>query len=1031
MKRQCQIFRTSVSTRSMRMRGVPSSLVLCFWWVVVLPNSRMSNAIISAFIVPTPKTNHATLIIRPATNQHEFISTILSTSTTRPNHSNHMRPSDWQGVRALFSQSPSPRRRMIVDKPTKCEAAAAAASRRRREEKPFFLASSNHTKGFRNKWTVWACSIWICLAIVAGPALSSSSYAAEPTVVSPESDFLTRQEQALSSTTPTPTTTTLLPENGVSNNNGKSRRYWDVMENGSSLEEVRSTNEKLLDYAVGTINTMYYDNSGGILFSPKDMYAKWRYLRAFAQEGPDGIHSLRTKGATLQERTTLQHWWKDHSSPSNNNNNNNNNMPAHAFDTRENAVQSLHWLMGMLNDPFSNYLTREELRGELDTRNDGFLGLGAMVEPPQARSAIAMQQQLLLSSSLFPYQNNKNPMSSQMTKPATTTTTLPLSSISKNNVRIKHPQQQSQILGNAQALHLPIVTAVQPDSPAERAGIVVGDRIVSIGTDPFLHLSPTQVAHKLETRYHAENYAGTPSLRIAKPIVRTTTPSVWNNNDDDHDTTATTSSIMGTANNNKLKPQLMPKETIIGYKTSRIRLTTTSLTPFRPYSRPDTTTATITNIKNPMMPVSQTTLGGTNAMGVSRNMMLPIGNSRNDAAKSPFAADPIVSGGDAIVHYEMLTPSDTIFEMSSDWPLPSGGKVGYIRMTRFSRASTAGYLKAVQELEAAGAQSYIIDVRNNYGGIIQESMLTASTLLRDPHTVLCYTMNSRGGFTPHDAEEYIVDKRYPGYLLSREPPSVTRDQVRRDDPEYLNDGSAWVPPSSFASLHEQGVKRGIHKYVSLDNNNNNNNIRPNLAPSQLRQLKAQKKLVILVNEGTASSAEVFASALRDNGRTVALVGAKTYGKGLIQHTFPMPDGGGLRLTVAEYLTPALQHVTNVGGARYNANGEFVGGGIQPDVLCPSNQGIPGNVGADLCVGMALDALEDAEAKEDEQQQQQQVNVGMSFVNPNVLLFLLGFIRRPGKSYDIFQVYIFTHVTSFYDFELSHLYSIFLRARFTV
>lgn len=66
----------------------------------------------------------------------------------------------------------------------------------------------------------------------------------------------------------------------------------------------------------------------------------------------------------------------------------------------------------------------------------------------------------------------------------------------------------------------------------------------------------------------------------------------------------------------------------------------------------------------------------------------------------------------------------------------------------------------------------------------------------------------------------------------------------------------------------------------------------------------------------------------------------------------MPDGGGLRLTVAEYLTPFLQHVTKVGGAKYDS-------GIHPDILCESNQGIPKNVGADLCVGMALDVLESA------------------------------------------------------------------------
>jgi hypothetical protein len=90
-----------------------------------------------------------------------------------------------------------------------------------------------------------------------------------------------------------------------------------------------------------------------------------------------------------------------------------------------------------------------------------------------------------------------------------------------------------------------------------------------------------------------------------------------------------------------------------------------------------------------------------------------------------------------------------------------------------------------------------------------------------------------------------------------------------------------------------------------------------------------------------------------------LLGTKSYGKGLIQHTFPIPDGGGLRLTVAEYLTPSLWHVTHLGGAKFDQEtGGFVGGGIRPDIFCQSKQGIPGNVHADLCVGEALDALEE-------------------------------------------------------------------------
>ena len=83
---------------------------------------------------------------------------------------------------------------------------------------------------------------------------------------------------------------------------------------------------------------------------------------------------------------------------------------------------------------------------------------------------------------------------------------------------------------------------------------------------------------------------------------------------------------------------------------------------------------------------------------------------------------------------------------------------------------------------------------------------------------------------------------------------------------------------------------------------------------------------------------------------------------LIQHTFPLPDGGALKLTVAEYLTPSLRHVTHVGAAQFDqSSGWWIGGGIKPDILCESN-GIPSNVGADLCVGVGLDALSEADSQ---------------------------------------------------------------------
>ena len=60
-------------------------------------------------------------------------------------------------------------------------------------------------------------------------------------------------------------------------------------------------------------------------------------------------------------------------------------------------------------------------------------------------------------------------------------------------------------------------------------------------------------------------------------------------------------------------------------------------------------------------------------------------------------------------------------------------------------------------------------------------------------------------------------------------------------------------------------------------------------------------MAVLVNENTASAAELFASALRDFDKA-KLVGKKTFGKGIMQNTVELKNGGGLKITVATYKT---------------------------------------------------------------------------------------------------------------------------------
>ncbi len=106
------------------------------------------------------------------------------------------------------------------------------------------------------------------------------------------------------------------------------------------------------------------------------------------------------------------------------------------------------------------------------------------------------------------------------------------------------------------------------------------------------------------------------------------------------------------------------------------------------------------------------------------------------------------------------------------------------------------------------------------------------------------------------------------------------------------------------------------------------------APEEIKVPEKSEALTFpvaaLINGRSASGAEIVAGALQDHGRA-RIVGETSFGKGLVQRVFPLPEKSGLALTTALYFTPSGRSIQRPIAELPNAAPEKSGGGITPDV----------------------------------------------------------------------------------------------------
>jgi carboxyl-terminal processing protease len=157
------------------------------------------------------------------------------------------------------------------------------------------------------------------------------------------------------------------------------------------------------------------------------------------------------------------------------------------------------------------------------------------------------------------------------------------------------------------------------------------------------------------------------------------------------------------------------------------------------------------------------------------------------------------------------------------------GDIGYVKISTFNEQTHANLVKAVETLDkqiGPNIKGYVIDLRNNPGGLLDQAIAVSDDFLEQGAIVLTKGRNNE---------------------------ETQRANARAGD---ISDG---------------------------------------------------KKIVVLINGGSASASEIVAGALQDQKRAT-IIGTRSFGKGSVQTIIPLGANGAIRLTTARYYTPSNRSI---------------------------------------------------------------------------------------------------------------------------